>query len=258
MEENNFEPTEYDIEQAEHEAEIYDEDNTKNKIPPLIFKFRSLDDRKLIKRAIEIIKGKKFYMPTRKQLNDPFEGGNVKYISPENIGEFNDKINKSRILALSRNCFSAPLWAHYASECTGICFGFHTDKSFNCIQKIVYADTIEKKQWFSTEINDAINREFIYKYKDWEYEDEYRIIREPEQNEETCYMPFDTFEMAVIIFGSKIDPKKKKKIKKVIPKHCIQFDVIPDAEKSRYFLKECDSDASPIYELEELYKRIGK
>lgn len=275
---NDYKPTERDIELSEHYAEKYDTylrermsesesyEHWENQIPHLIFKYRDVGDSLSLVRTIDIIQNHRLFMSPYWILNDPFEGDNVDYISSEDRAEFDSLVNECRILSLSRDCFSAPLWAHYASECRGICIGFITYHSFSCIQKLEYSNTIDKKQWWSTDKRDAINKEFLYKSNDWAYEDEYRIVRP--QNAEglihesdsagkaKAFISFEETELAVLIFGEHIDKKIKDALLKIIPSTCLIFDIKADKNRSRYYLVNCGSDAPRIYTLEELYKNV--
>lgn len=282
---NDYEPTNLEIEEAERQSEEderleeeYDayirermsEDEEynhwKEKIPHLIFKYRSVDNALSLIRSIDIIKNHRLFMSPSKLLNDPFEGGNVDYLLSEDSDEFNKLIKECRILSLSRDCFSAPLWAHYTSECKGICIGFSTYKSFSCIRKLEYASTIDKKQWWTTDKKDAVDKEFYYKSKEWEYEDEYRIVRNHNQKNlihETDYkgndkvfFPFDEAEIAVVIFGENVEKEIKDAIVDIIPSTCLAFDIKADKKRSRYYLVKCTTDETPIYTLEELYKIV--
>lgn len=262
METNNFDPTENDMDQSQYIDNEYNDflknrmsssetfDHWQQNIPHLIFKYRALDSALELVRATDIFVNYRLFMPTSDNLNDPFEGGNVDFSS----SSFSERIKKCKILSLSYDCFSPPLWAHYASECSGICIGFSTYSSFQDIKEIRYSDTIDKKQWFSSDENDAIKHEFLYKNTSWNYESEYRIISEKDEE----YFQFNKSEIAVVIFGNKINPDIKNFFLQFIPNTCYKFDIKSDKNRSRYYIEQCDIDDSPIYELEELYQKVIK
>ena len=271
-------PNDWEIEQFNNYAEEYEEylrkrmcesepfEHWKSMTPSLIFKYRSVSDSLSLIRSFDIIKNHRLFMSPSWLLNDPFEGGNVDYLSAIDKKEFETLLESCRILSLSQNCFSAPLWAHYTSECKGICIGFSTYKSFAGIKKIEYTDTIDKKQWWSTNKEDAILKEFIYKDKDWEYENEYRIvcdvnqeglIRESDcEGNEKVFFPFDESEIAVVIFGKNIEKEIRDALIRIIPSTCLTFDIKNDKKRSRYYLDSCEYKNTSIYTLEELYKTI--
>lgn len=152
-----FVPTEYEIEESQRQDEEYElyerekrceaesYEHWKNKLPHLIFKYRSLYSSIELTRTIDILQNHRLFMSPSKYLNDPFEGGNVDYLPKDTIDLFEVEKKKCRILSLSENCFSAPLWAHYASNCTGVCIGFSTYKKFERITPMQYTDIIDKK-----------------------------------------------------------------------------------------------------------------
>lgn len=259
----SYEPTEEEIEEADRFSDEYDYylknlitanqpfEHWKNNIPPIIFKYRNF---KNFEYTEDIFVNDRLYLPFSKDLNDPFEGGNVDYISEIDREKFYDNIKKCRILSLSQDCFSAPLWAHYAAECSGICIGFTTFETFKNIVKIEYENTIDKKLWWSVDPENAFEKEFLYKYEDWSYEKEYRLI----ERENDPYLHFKPYEMSVIIFGQKIDIERKENLMNIMPDNCIAFDIKTDKNRSRYYLTRCDSDEKPIYTLDELYNIVLK
>ena len=136
-----FTPTEYDIEMSEGIAEEYEKyecnrrspketfEHWQSQRPCMVFKYRGIDTEANLSRAIDIFEKARLFFPKASSLNDPFEGGNVNFLSDEDDKDkerFRQRIGNTRILSLSKDCFSAPLWAHYASEGNGICIGFHT------------------------------------------------------------------------------------------------------------------------------------
>ena len=266
---NNCEPTEQEIEQSNNDAEVYDAylrermgefesyEQWGNKTPLIIFKFRSVSDSLSLVRTIDIFRKHRLFMSSPTMFNDPFEGGNVDYLDSDREDEYYNRVKRCKILSLSKNCFSAPLWAHYASECSGICIGFNTYKSFASIKEIEYTDTVNKKQWWSIDMNDAINREFIYKNSDWSYEDEYRIVDWSNADaKEPMYHEFDESEMVMVIFGERIEKEIRDELIQIIPPTCLAFDIKVDKSHSRYYLVKCDTSENPIYGLEELYKIV--
>lgn len=265
-----YEPTEYDLEQAEREAEEYEKfeeeyekygfpgqsrDHFLKKIPPIIFKYRSLDTSKTIGRTLDIILNHRLYMPKAEKLNDPFEGLNIKYLSDKTIDDYKAIIEDYRVLALSENCFSAPLWAHYAAEGNGLCLGFNTFGSFYEIKKIEYSDSIDKLAWLDDNPYAAAELEYLYKNKEWSYENEYRIA-EKGNGEKTQYFPYEESELKTIIFGTGIDPIIKEIIKKIIPSTCKLFDIEADKNAKKYILKKCDESDTKIKTLEDLYNSV--
>lgn len=261
--------TDFDVGQAEHDAEMYDRyiqerfcekqtsESWLNKTPPLIFKYRKADTAKDLVRLLDVLNNCRLYMPRVAELNDPFEGQNVRYLSEENRAEYLETIEKCRILSLSENCFSAPLWAHYASVGAGVCIGFTTFDSFAKIEKLEYADTIDKKQWWAADKTFAVQKEFLCKHYDWAYECEYRIVKECAKGDD-AYLHFKPDELALIILGDKMDNEVKETIKSVVANCILTLEITPDKNRSRYYLTKV-GDSKPIaFTIEDLYNIVFK
>ncbi|NBH63011.1 DUF2971 domain-containing protein [Anaerotruncus sp. 80] len=266
----NFKPTEYEIEMGEGIAAEYEKyeynrrcpketfEHWQNRLPCVVFKYRDIGTIKSLIRVIDIFKKERLYFPKASSLNDPFEGGNVDFLSDEDKERFRQRIGNTRILSLSKDCFSAPLWAHYASMGNGICIGFHTYENFSTIKKVEYSDTIDKKQFWTVDINDAVKNEYCWKNKDWSYENEYRILKEVSGDENEDFFCFSSEEILTVIFGENVEPEVKKILLKVIPENCTIFDIKVDKNRARYYLIQDDLPKNKIYKLDELYDAIIK
>lgn len=269
-----FEPTEYEIEESQRQDEEYElyerekrceaesYEHWGKKLPHLIFKYRSLSSSIELTRTIDILQNHRLFMSPAKFLNDPFEGGNVDYLSKD-IKLFEAEKKKCRILSLSENCFSAPLWAHYANNCRGVCIGFFTYKKFDRITPMQYTDTIDKKQWWTCDPKVAIENEYNYKNNDWSYEREYRIIGKAQKSDESekVYFDFEQDEIAIIILGECIDIEIREVIIKAVPDTCRIFNIKSDKNHSQYYLLEngtADEEENRIYSLDDLYAEIIK
>ena len=79
---------EYIIKKQEYEEE------EQEKIPKIVFKYRSLKDSLDFVRFLDIVKNNRLYMPTVNQLNDPFEGGNVDGLSEEANKKLASRVNQ--------------------------------------------------------------------------------------------------------------------------------------------------------------------
>ncbi len=261
--EMEYEPTEYDFEQSDRADDFLKEyekqsfpgqslDHYSNKIPPIIFKYRNLETSDAKEHTLDIITNQRLYMSKAENLNDPFEGGNVDYLPVESRDDYKKIIEDYRILALSANCFSAPLWAHYSAECKGVCFGFCTFDSFEKIKKVEYSDSINKWAYFSDRPEDAATLEYLCKSSEWSYEKEYRIVKKG-NGESHNYFEYKGSELKTIIFGEKIDSTKKEEIMKIAPPNCLLFDLRSDKNAQKYFLIKCDENDKKIETLEALY-----
>ena len=269
MIENKLEPSDYELERSDRDAELYERysqeqvcnqqsfEHWQKGLPPLLFKYRSVSTSLNLVRVIDIIKDKRLYVPVADSVNDPFEGGNIDYLAEEDREAFESEVKKCRVLSLSKDCFSSPLWAHYSNGCTGICLGFSTFDTLSCAEELIYTNTIDKKQWWSVDKSDAVRRDFLYKNQDWKYESEYRIIRNTAEKSNE-YLSFEPHELKLVIFGEKMDKEIKKCLKELVPSNVLTLDIKADKNRKRYYLTKVESDDSIAYTLDELYKFIFK
>lgn len=157
-------------------------------LPDLLFKYKALNSKEDLIRIIDILKNHRLYMPTRKQLNDPFEcasvspdvggvmGASIMYAADEEPSYLESGRDEYRILAMSEECFSPQMWAYYCSDYSGICMGFSPSKSFSSAMPIRY---INEQYVYSNEdvygydlILEAVEKGLLIKQKEWSHEKE--------------------------------------------------------------------------------------
>ena len=83
---------------------------------------------------------------------------------------------KYRVYCLTTHPDSTLMWSHYADSCKGICLEFSVNNNLFCgVFKIEYC---EKYPLFRirTDDEDENIRTLLTKSKDWEYEDEFRVM----------------------------------------------------------------------------------
>lgn len=153
--------------------------------------------------------------------------------------------NDTWLTSFSKRYDSILMWAHYCYNHKGICVGLNQDKVLACVPpmfgtissepqvvEVNYADILERPDPSKC----SWNYQFLTKAKEWEYEQEVRLVMDkphpsyaaftPEQAKEADenkskvwdwkeihhYQPLkgDCFES--IYFGINIDPKEKEKI----------------------------------------------
>ena len=198
------------------------------------------------------------------QLNDPFDC-HPKLIDYSNVPDIiakdpirkeweqkieeNDALNRRNdtwLCSLSKVNDSLLMWSHYCYNHKGVCIGLNIDKVMACVPPM-FGTTYLEPLVFDVQYLDIIERpnayhsnEDIYRYqlatkaKEWEYEQEVRLIvpepypeyalLTPEQAERSDkgevldwkeihhYLPLKGDCYDCIYFGVKIDPKEKEKI----------------------------------------------
>ena len=137
-----------------------------------------------------------------KNFNDPVDPY-IRNVKKEEQNKFYDYLlEKIKIACLTTHNDNTLMWSHYADKHQGICIEYDIDKILNenndkiLIKKISYNrkmisyDTFinkQKKSINSILIDDKtlnnITDIFTVKSKEWEYEDEYRILFYDEKNE---------------------------------------------------------------------------
>ena len=155
-----------------------------------LYKFKSLENKDYV---LDIIENNRLYFPTRSQLNDPLEGV-IQPIHYATLGssyfrekgylqpEFYSLLENYRILSLAQSWKNMQMWAHYSNNYNGVCIAFKYKDVFNDAKEVKYkskkmkpvnADDILQDEEFDT----IVRRNLLCKSKNWEYEQECRIIR---------------------------------------------------------------------------------
>lgn len=113
-----------------------------------------------------------------------------------------------KILSLSETCFSPSMWAHYADNFYGICIGYWTDGVFSEAQKMKYDSEPQMSEATNEygfvdddKVESEVFKSFFYKHTDWEYEKEYRVVRETEET----FFDYKPEDLACIILGANLE-----------------------------------------------------
>lgn len=212
------------------------EKNIVKKPHDLLFKYRSLsiindDDTgntiDNLKRTADIIKNKRIYVPCLSQLNDPFEG---KFISFNAYGKMGGSIEKAmgykdyllkdmykkHVLSFSTSATEPLLWAHYATDYSGVCLIFKVGKIYENYKDITYYNEDTRPE--TCYIRDLKQAKKIgdinvyYKNSKWDYEKEVRLEYDESDLQESKYIEFNQDELIGVIIGEKISENAKQKI----------------------------------------------
>lgn len=153
-----------------------------------LYKYKRIKSAIELTRILDIINKKRIYLPSYKELNDPFEsfmnniytcdaGSSILHKAGERRDVVNEAFSKYGILSLTSNCRNQVMWTMYTDYYDGICIGF---ENLENVKKVKYRkDTEEPKDIYldDPEFNEQyIVDTLMEKYDVWEYEDEYRII----------------------------------------------------------------------------------
>jgi hypothetical protein len=132
--------------------------------------------------ALSNLRHRRLKIATFNDLNDPFELWAV--AQPDQtlrraLRGFKKEIAQQYgVLCFSKTWKNPVLWSHYADRHRGIALGFDINK--HIIKDVKYKSTRPR----FTKVNEATLHTLLYtKYKDWKYEQEWRIITHLEEHD---------------------------------------------------------------------------
>ena len=108
-------------------------------------------------------------------------------------------IDEMGICCFTTNYSNTLMWSHYAKHHKGICLGFdpHKDVTSFLVAKVRYKDDFVQINYFDDPNSNAMIM-YTTKAKDWEYEEEYRLV-----NPRSGEIPCNKQALVEIIFGCK-------------------------------------------------------
>lgn len=120
---------------------------------------------------------------------------------------YQDVLGKLEILCLSRNGRQLQMWSHYADNHKGLCLEFDDDILRQSLGDLF--DVKYKQEPYKVQLNrpDEMNEDIFKgvlctKEKGWEYEQEVRLLRSPQEGYENKNYPFNKKALKTIYFGS--------------------------------------------------------
>jgi hypothetical protein len=119
------------------------------------------------------------------------------------------------ILCLTKSYENILMWSHYADYHKGAVLMFEPLKSADSVfllaSPVIYCE--KKPRVDLNNINDFFTKAIYYKFKHWEYEQEYRIFM-PDMCKENTYIDvkFNPLELRAVFFGCNINKKDKENI----------------------------------------------
>ena len=191
------------------------------KVPKMLFKYKSVNTPNDLIYLLDIIDNKRLYMPKYYDFNDPLEGNMYDFIIDDQLRYAGISIIEAvekeynfvdyekemvRILSMSDRCDSPLMWAHYANEHKGVCLCYDYKVFKSKAFKIDYLkDRVVKECNTMDDIDKYAKESLLYKFYDWSYEREWRVLRDISNGKDDPY--FSTKEgLKAVIFGYKMDP----------------------------------------------------
>lgn len=226
----------FNISYSKEEIEFVRQRILKGDVPRFLYKYRDVNS------AIQFLSNKSIYFSKYTEFNDPFESS-ANYLdefTPQQFYEFfisvgftpisakevvkqiaNGKIDAKNILriaveealnSMSYYCMTSKpdnllMWAHYADKHSGVCLKFdilEDLESFLVPIPVEYNSNYLNFDLLTSNFIDLIRR----KSKDWEYEQEYRIIKTNMHG----LKEVKSTALKEIIFGCRIQTDDKEEI----------------------------------------------
>lgn len=190
--------------------------------PQKIYKYRSLVGN-AFKYTQAIFARRQIYLANISQLNDPFEG---KFRLDSGVSNDEDPYSKqidnliamglswfesgrvskkARLSCFSENRDDVLMWSHYAASHTGICIEFDTTVAgspFRDCKKVEYSPDFHI---IKDNLDGIFERACLVKAQQWQYEKEWRLIRESEE-----FVLFPRKCLTGVIFGCRISEDDRK------------------------------------------------
>ena len=108
---------------------------------------------------------------------------------------YKDMMDTRGVLALSEKRDNLLLWAHYASNHTGLCIGFEWDKTdLPAAQEVIYQTSYKKLEYYSHTEDEMVDIALLQKSSDWAYEREHRSVSLPSWDYETMFNSNDNYD----------------------------------------------------------------
>lgn len=117
-------------------------------------------------------------------LKDPFEHRAI--LIPEDVEPHFDKMLEDMakpeppmrphgqgIICFSETCESPVMWSMYADNHEGVCLGFEIPEHLGALYQVLY---VRDRQRFDTWNIDTMRACLTYKFDDWQYEYEHRLL----------------------------------------------------------------------------------
>ena len=203
-----------------------------------------------INRDYNTITGSELWLCNAYALNDPYDCAFLANRYPKRCGNEDDYTAQYQLNVESKNmqnkvfvsCFSERsdsllMWSHYANNHRGICVGYGLKElieKYGCFP-VIYSDVIPKWQE-----NNNPHLAMLTKYKEWEYEKEWRIIKVDENSRGKIGIKEDFIKPQKIILGCKQQD------------FYLHATKMASDEKVEFELKEIDSGLLINYAKEEL------
>jgi hypothetical protein len=132
------------------------------------------------------------YFANREDLNDPLENTTIaERTASMSEDDSYDPLEKYKICSMTSSPNNFAMWTHYANQHTGVCIEYEIDMNILSqqnirLEKVLYTsrlpiinDLVYPYDFKKNELKWAdVQILLLYKLKNWEYEDEWRMVKE--------------------------------------------------------------------------------
>jgi hypothetical protein len=175
---------------------------------------------------VESFKQGYLFFSNYKNFNDPFDC-NINLISFEKTNKrkrikdkeeiLKDNFTKLGICCFSRKVYSILMWSHYATNHTGFCLEFHSNKDLEGINPldVNYVDNYLQAEYYKNQ-KDAIFHVIFTKAQQWKYEQELRSIRNNLSDDSSRKIAYRKKDIKALYLGVNCSDSLKKELLKIV------------------------------------------
>lgn len=197
----------------------------------MLAKYRALDTAVDFCRALDIIENKRLHLSSIEAFNDPLEargvsipidgyaGVSISLNSEMLPGPIVASIKRHRATCFSSDCRNIQMWTHYAHGFTGMCICLDGASGLGA-KKVKYSDMLIDDLYSdfpnsSFELDERVRDALLVKQKGWEYEKEYRIIRQCDTPDDDNYLSFEESNIKAVILGHCAGKSVRERVRKI-------------------------------------------
>ena len=242
----------------------------------MLGKYKPLKTATDMCRFVDILENKRFYLPRIPSLNDPLEGRGMHIAISGYAGisialnadqlpsPIASAIEHSRALCLTSDCRNPQMWVHYADGFRGACVCVSQGGVFSEAEKVKYRGDVDLSMISEPansqeEIYDAVHQALLIKQDGWSYENEYRIIRQPSENDAEAHLNFGRRDLVAVVIGHcaadevhKFVEETCKRLgiplyKTIVRNLSAQVEIVPDEFRVAYDGRLLDDQLASYY-----------
>ena len=157
-------------------------------------------------------------------------------------------INEYRLCSFSTSCDSLLMWSHYTDSHKGICLEFDArNADFGSALKVEYSTDYPALEFFDTDPATSLQAMILTKSKDWDYENEYRLVTKIPPLREQILLRNDKFtfqarHLTGVILGCQISTSNEQAIRSLVAAYPTPVTIRRAVRSTSKFFLEFDDD----------------